>query len=1010
MVRTRNPRSGKLYKWFTWLACMLGAMSLAACGGQPDSSSSRIARTAAAVVVANGASVTGLTKISETRVSRTVFDYVFRVTVVNNGSPLTNAEASVTSAGTGTTIINGKILIGNLPSGSSVSPTDTITLRHDRTYPFNAALLGWQVTGTPGTSNPSASAMIGQNGGVVSIAGGASVTIPPGALASPVTITVTEISNPGPTLPSGGKQVGKTYSFEPHGLVFAAPVTLTLPYETALLDSTMTEGDIVVGVQLPDGSFEVTGDSSTDPEAESAGQSLNVPQKMVSINVSSFSVYGAIAARATSQFTATVQSLPGASVEIYQPTTGGMRKGYSLYPKTCTHFVNGVAIKDDSQVTLPSRTDDKIKTIVLHSTNSGNEGQSFNADLSWATSKCNATFAHYYIDRTGYIYQLVEDLNVAQHAAPHNTDSIGIELFNNVGEPYDGRQIAALIRLVDFLTVKHKNIALPSRDAATGVLMRHPATDSIITHHDVSVNAGVNPPKCDPAGTFRSSSELVAVSKGPKCIDPVPLGTQRTPNVIGGSSTPALVDVVIDAVIAMTRTVNDTGVINTSGGDSNAAGTGGPINFIESTKLPASLLPSGQLTQHSQNNLLFVADGTTYQLGAGAAHFTDVIIAGTLIINGSVNMSVTGSFYLAPSGRILVNATNMLDGGSLNVQMLGTPVLQGLIDATGKHGLGGPRGGDGGQIEFHSAAFQSLLVPTLITRGGNATSSAVPYTGTGGSGGNITINGGSAHVFVGGGNGPAFSIGPAFRANITETALPPFYIGAELPPPPPFNVTSGGITPVAGQRTPLRKIPTQTGFTRGLLTSGGMGAFGDPAGAGGSGGHIIISGTGMLTLRDVDLITGADIETVRGGVFLQDGIQHFYYAASGSLGGKATTAATIKDGGPGGAAGNITVQGVNLYPTPATAVVLSHINGFGQPSGPAIPHTTDVPLSSVFWIGDTREISSANGTKLYRLRIDSLGNGLAGGSGGMPGGSPFVLFPGRFGQQGASGVLNGLPK
>ncbi|MBQ5946806.1 N-acetylmuramoyl-L-alanine amidase [Massilia sp. ST3] len=999
-----GTRNRVLRAWLLPLAWLGAALGLVACGGGQEPGSAAMNKSAAATVAATGASVTGLNKVSEVRVGRTVYDYVFKVNVSNTGPALSGAAAMLGTAGAGTTIIDGQVQIGNLAAGGSVTPADTITLRHDRAFPFDPGALRWQITGTPSTSAPTASASIGPSGGTVGIPGGASVTIPPGALTTPVTITVSELANHPSTLPPGGKHVGKVYSFEPHGLVFQVPVTLNLPYDPALIAPSLTEGDVAVGFQLPDGSIEMIGGYSDDPEAESTAHQLDQAQNMVSVRSRSFSVYAAITASTTAQFTPALQTLGGASVTIHQPTTGGMRLGYARYHRTCVRIQNNVAIPDSTQDPLPDRVKTTIENIVIHSTNSGVAAHTFDKEIAWATSKCNGRFAHYYINRTGDIYQIVDDLEVAQHAAPKNTPSLGIELYNNVGEPYDGRQIAALIRLIDFLAMKYKTIQLPSRDAATGLLTRDPVTDSILTHNDVSG-------KCDPIGTFRSSSVLITANVTQGCQPAVPLGSQRTPNLAGGPAGPALVDLVVDAVAALGRSAKDTGVINTSGGDGNAAGIGGPVKFATDPGLVATLLTAGELTASTANKLLFIPPGVTHHVGAGTEFFTDVIIAGTLVVEGPAELRVTGTFYLAPNGRILVSATNQFDGGGLTVRTLGSPIIQGLIDATGKHDAGVRfRGGDGGKVEFHSQAFQNLLLPTIITRGGNATTSVLPYTGTGGAGGSITIHSGSANLFVGGGNGPAFGVGPAFRDGITVTSLPPFYIGAELPPPPPFNLTSGGATPVAGQRTPLRALPTQTGFTRGLLTSGGMGAFGEPAGAGGAGGHITILGTGMLTMRDIDLITGADVETVRGGVFLQDGVQHFYYAASGSLGGKATTTAAVKDGGPGGAAGSISVQGVALFPLPAHAAALTGINGFGQPNGQPVPRTTDIPLSSVFRIGETRQVLAADGTKLYRLRIDSLGTGLAGGSGGMPGGSPFVLFPGRFGQQGQSGVLTGLPK
>lgn len=67
---------------------------------------------------------------------------------------------------------------------------------------------------------------VGPAGGTVSTADGASLEIPPDAVDSDVDVTITETQDPAP---SGSGAVSTLYRFEPEGLVFAHPVTLTLP-------------------------------------------------------------------------------------------------------------------------------------------------------------------------------------------------------------------------------------------------------------------------------------------------------------------------------------------------------------------------------------------------------------------------------------------------------------------------------------------------------------------------------------------------------------------------------------------------------------------------------------------------------------------------------------------------------------------------------------------------------------------------------------------------------------
>ena len=100
-------------------------------------------------VPATTLSVVSLTKVSETRINRTTYDYVFKITVKNSGQDYAGVKAKIVSAGQGVTVIDGDVAVGDLAAGASATPTDTITLRQDRTHQFNQADLVWNFTGTP---------------------------------------------------------------------------------------------------------------------------------------------------------------------------------------------------------------------------------------------------------------------------------------------------------------------------------------------------------------------------------------------------------------------------------------------------------------------------------------------------------------------------------------------------------------------------------------------------------------------------------------------------------------------------------------------------------------------------------------------------------------------------------------------------------------------------------------------------------------------------------------------
>ena len=86
-----------------------------------------------------------------------------------------------------------------------------------------------------GAGTPAASTVVGAAGGTVSGPNGAKVVIPPGALATGTTIAITQTSAGAPPLPAGFSVSGQMFAFTPHGTTFALPVTITLPFDPALV-------------------------------------------------------------------------------------------------------------------------------------------------------------------------------------------------------------------------------------------------------------------------------------------------------------------------------------------------------------------------------------------------------------------------------------------------------------------------------------------------------------------------------------------------------------------------------------------------------------------------------------------------------------------------------------------------------------------------------------------------------------------------------------------------------
>jgi alpha-tubulin suppressor-like RCC1 family protein len=75
--------------------------------------------------------------------------------------------------------------------------------------------------------------MVGPAGGTVSGPNGAQAVIPPGALASATPIAISQSSAGAPAVPGGFNAFGPMYAFTPHGTSFAAPVTVTVPFDPA---------------------------------------------------------------------------------------------------------------------------------------------------------------------------------------------------------------------------------------------------------------------------------------------------------------------------------------------------------------------------------------------------------------------------------------------------------------------------------------------------------------------------------------------------------------------------------------------------------------------------------------------------------------------------------------------------------------------------------------------------------------------------------------------------------
>ncbi len=92
---------------------------------------------------------------------------------------------------------------------------------------------------------------IGAEGGSITLIDGSGVTIPPGALASPITITAQEA--PGALAPSGAIVVGTPLTVTPADPQLSIPATVTLAFDPSALPAGTIESQIVI-LSAPAGS------------------------------------------------------------------------------------------------------------------------------------------------------------------------------------------------------------------------------------------------------------------------------------------------------------------------------------------------------------------------------------------------------------------------------------------------------------------------------------------------------------------------------------------------------------------------------------------------------------------------------------------------------------------------------------------------------------------------------------------------------------------------------------
>lgn len=159
---------------------------------------------------------------------------------------------------------------------------------------------------------------------------------------------------------------------------------------------------------------------------------------------------------------AKTQSDMTVSEDVPKNQTGDLASGYAppvqdvSVPKIVSRLMNA-----GFSVPKKSRT---IDTIVLHSSYNPNGGDPYAVSTLVKIYESYGVSAHYLIDRSGTIYRLVADQNIAYHAGVSemadgrknvNDFSIGIEMMNQEDTEYTKEQYGAVKVLVASLKKKY---------------------------------------------------------------------------------------------------------------------------------------------------------------------------------------------------------------------------------------------------------------------------------------------------------------------------------------------------------------------------------------------------------------------------------------------------------------------------------------------------------------------------------------------------------------------------
>jgi hypothetical protein len=131
------------------VGCNQGNTAGADASSSQQESAQQTIPLAATVTGAEGIVIDNYMLVSSTRIGRTVYEYTYKADVSNWGSGDATITATLASNAPQITVVQGGLSFGEVIEGATQESTDTFTIRHDRSQPFDESALVWTVQATP---------------------------------------------------------------------------------------------------------------------------------------------------------------------------------------------------------------------------------------------------------------------------------------------------------------------------------------------------------------------------------------------------------------------------------------------------------------------------------------------------------------------------------------------------------------------------------------------------------------------------------------------------------------------------------------------------------------------------------------------------------------------------------------------------------------------------------------------------------------------------------------------